>query len=330
MKVVVFSTKSYDKEILTQVNKKYGHELSFLDVHLNQQTCKLAFGFEAVCVFVNDKLDKETLSALSKNGVRLIALRCAGFNNVDLVSAKDLNLTVVRVPVYSPHGVAEHTLALILALNRKIHRAYNRVREGNFSLEGLLGFELCAKTIGIVGTGHIGAVVTKIAQGLDMNVLAYDLKPNPECVQRGVKYIPLQELFQKSDIITLHAPLTKDSHHMINQETILQMKHGVMLINTSRGGLIDTAAVIKGLKSGRIGYLGLDVYEEEDKLFFDDLSGGVIQDDVFARLLTFPNVIITGHQAFLTENALSKIAETTLGNISSFSQGILDPQNVVK
>ena len=329
MKVAVFNTKSYDREFLKEANERHGHDLVFFEVHLNEHTCKLASGFDAICVFVNDHLDKNTLSLLAHQGVRLIVLRCAGFNNVDFATAQELGLTVARVPAYSPHGVAEHAAALMLALNRKIYRALYRIRDGNFSLEGLLGFEMFGKTVGIMGTGKIGICMARIMKGFGSHVLAYDIARNLECEKLGVKYVSLEELYVQSDIITLHLPLTHDTHHIINQKVIEAMKPGVMLINTSRGGLIDTRAVTNGLKSGKIGYLGLDVYEEEEKLFFEDLSGHIIQDDVFARLLTFPNVIITGHQAFFTDTALKNIAGTTLGNITAFAKGCVDKQNLV-
>lgn len=328
MRVAVFSTKSYDRSYLEEANRNYKHELVFFDPHLTAETCIMAEGFPCVCVFVNDNLNSETLDRLAKQGVRLIALRCAGFNNVDLKSSDSLGLTVVRVPAYSPNAVAEHTVALILALNRKIYRAYNRVREGNFSIEGLMGFNLQGKTIGIIGTGKIGTVVAKIMKGFGCNIIAYDPYPSSECKALGVRYIPLSELFNESDIITLHCPLTPETYHLINEQALRQMKNGVILINTSRGGVIDTLAVIQELKSGKIAYLGLDVYEEEGDLFFQDLSDRIITDDVFARLLTFPNVIITGHQAFFTHEAMENIAETTLSNIKDFELGRKCPNEV--
>jgi D-lactate dehydrogenase len=260
------------------------------------------------------------LQALAKDGTRLVALRCAGFNNVDLKAAQANNILVVRVPAYSPHTIAEHTVALLLTLNRGIHRAYNRVREGNFSLDGLLGFELHGLTVGIIGTGRIGLEVAKIMAGFRCHVVGYDLIPNPDSEKAGMRYAELDEVFAVADILTLHCPLTPQTHHIVNAQAIQKMKTGVVLINTSRGGLIDTAAVIDGLKSGRIGYLGLDVYEEEGDLFFEDLSNVVLQDDTFARLLTFPNVVITGHQAFFTRNAMKQIAQTTLANVTEVLQ----------
>ncbi len=321
MKVAIFSTKRYDQKFLTTTNVAYGHDLVFFEPRLTYETVALAAGFPAVCVFVNDQMGAEVLQALSEQGTQLIALRCAGFNNVDLAMAQHLGLTVVRVPAYSPHAVAEHTVGLILTLNRGIHRAYARVREGNFALDGLLGFDLYGRTIGIIGTGQIGTVVARIMNGFGCSLLGHDPFPNPECSELKVKYVSLPELFVAADVITLHCPLTPETHHLINAHTVRQLKHGVMLINTGRGALIDTQAVIEALKAGVIGCLGLDVYEEEADLFFEDLSDHVIQDDVFARLLTFPNVVITGHQGFFTEQALTNIAETTLANITAFERG---------
>lgn len=328
MKVAVFSTKSYDRTFLEAANADYGHELIFFEPHLNYETSVLAADFPAVCVFVNDQLDAKTLTKLASQGTQIIALRSTGFNNIDLNKAADLKLTVVRVPAYSPYAVAEHTIGLILALNRKIHRAYARIRDGNFSLDGFLGFDLHGKTVGIVGTGKIGAITAQILNGFGCQILAYDKSPHPDCEALAVKYVSLPELFAAADIITLHCPLIPDTHHLINAETLSQMKTGVMLINTSRGALIDTKAVIKGLKSGKIGYLGLDVYEQEGDLFFEDFSNQVIQDDLFERLLTFPNVLITGHQAFFTVDALKTIASTTLANLSEFEQGQPCPNQI--
>ncbi|ACC81074.1 2-hydroxyacid dehydrogenase [Nostoc punctiforme] len=321
MKVAVFSTKVYDRQFLSTVNSPTQHELVFFEPRLNRDTAILAAGFPAVCVFVHDQVDAPTLKLLASRGTRLVVLRCAGFNNVDLQAAADLGITVVRVPAYSPYGVAEHAVGLILSLNRKIHRAYNRVREGNFSLDGLLGFNLHERTVGIVGTGKIGLILGQIMKGFGCNLLAYDVYRNPELEALGGKYVELPELFANSDIISLHCPLTPETHHLINAEAIEQIKPGVMLINTSRGALIDTQAVIEGLKSGKIGYLGVDVYEQESELFFEDLSGEIIQDDIFQRLTTFPNVLITGHQAFFTAEALHNIAETTFANIADVENG---------
>jgi len=328
MKVAVFSTKSFDKSSFEQQNLSYCHDLVFFEERLTKHNSYLVNGFAAICVFVNDQLDQEVLRLISENGVRLIALRCAGFNNVDLLSANELGLTVVRVPEYSPDAVAEHTIALIMALNRRVCRAHSRVREGNFSLEGLLGFELHGKAVGIIGTGRIGKRVARILNGFGCILLASDPYSDIECESFGVKYITLEELFTRSDVITLHCPLMPETYHLINDEVIKLMKSGVMLINTSRGALIDTKAVIEALKSRKIGYLGLDVYEEEGDVFFEDLSNQIIQDDVLARLLTFPNVIITGHQAFFTQKALDTIAEITLSNITDFEKGRHCPNTI--
>lgn len=321
MKVAVFSTKSYDSRFFQQMNADFGHELQFLEARLTIETVPLASGFRGICAFVNDVLDAAVLEGLHKNGVRLIALRSAGFNNVDLSKAHELGLAVVRVPAYSPFAVAEHTMGLILTLNRKLHRAIARVREANFSLEGLLGFDLHERTAGIVGTGKIGKRVAHILAGCGCRLLGYDVQPNDECRSLGVAYVELDDLYSRCDIITLHCPLSPETYHLIDSRAIDHMKDGTMLINTSRGAIIDTTAVIDGLKSGRIGSLGIDVYEEEGDLFFEDLSNQVIQDDVFARLLTFPNVVVTGHQAFFTTEALQAIAKTTLSNISDVEQG---------
>lgn len=319
MKVAVFSTKPYDKEFLGTVNQKYGHELKFFSPSLDFETVILAERCEAICVFVNDRLDRKIIETLSQQGIKLIALRCAGYNNVDLKAAQELGITVVRVPAYSPYAVAEHAIALILTLNRKIHRAYSRVREGNFALNGLLGFDLHGRTVGIIGTGKIGRIAGQILHGFGCRILAYDLYPNAEFGEKYGEYVTWEELLGQSDIISLHCPLTTQTHHLIDQDAIALMKSGVMLVNTSRGGLVDTKAVIQGLKSQHIGYLALDVYEQESNMFFEDLSESIIQDDVFERLLTFPNVIITGHQAFFTADALNNIAETTLSNITAIA-----------
>lgn len=319
MKVAVFSTKPYDKEFLGKANQEYGHELQFFSPSLDSETVILAEGCEAICVFVNDRLDRKIIETLKQQGVGLIALRCAGYNNVDLDTAQELGITVVRVPAYSPYAVAEHAIALILTLNRKIHRAYYRVREGNFDLNGLLGFDLHGRTVGIIGTGKIGRIAGQILHGFGCRILAYDLYPNGEFGEQYGEYVTLEELLGQSDIISLHCPLTPETHHLIDQNAIALMRPGVMLVNTSRGGLVDTKAVIQGLKSQQIGYLALDVYEQESNMFFEDLSGEIIQDDVFERLLTFPNVIITGHQAFFTKEALTNIAETTLSNIQAIA-----------
>jgi D-lactate dehydrogenase len=330
VKIAVFSTKPYDQAYLTQVNERHGHELHFLEPRLTAETATLAAGFDAVCAFVNDDLSAEVIGALANQDVRLIALRSAGFNHVDLAAAGKHGLTVARVPSYSPSAVAEHTVGLILALNRRIHRAYNRVRENNFSLVGLLGFDLAGRTVGVIGTGTIGTVLARIMVGFGCDVLAHDPFPSEECVRIGVEYVDLDVLLSRSDIVSLHCPLTPATHHLIDDKAVARMRDGVMLINTSRGALVDTSAVIDGLKSGRIGHLGLDVYEEEESLFFQDLSDAVIPDDVFARLLTFPNVVVTGHQAFFTEEALLEIAETTLANATAFETGRGDLHEVAE
>jgi D-lactate dehydrogenase len=319
MKVAVFSTRPYDEHFLNEANHSK-HELVFFEVKLSPATAQLAVGHEVVCAFVNDDLSREVLEQLTRGSVRLIALRSAGFNHVDLVAAQELGLTVVRVPAYSPYAVAEHALTLILGLNRKLHRAFNRVREGNFSLDGLLGFDLHGKTIGIIGTGKIGAIFAGMMSGFGCRLLAYDPYPNKQ-LEKFVNYVTLEQLLSESDVISLHCPLTPETHHIINRTSVAQMKQGVMLINTSRGALVDTPTVIEGLKDGKIGYVGLDVYEEEGDLFFEDLSNRVIRDDVFSRLLTFPNVLITGHQGFFTKEAVINIAETTIANITAFEKG---------
>lgn len=321
MKTAVFSTKPYDRQYLAAANALGRHELHFLEPRLTLETARLAEGYPAVCAFVNDQLGAEVLATLAGGGLKFLALRSAGFNHVDLAAAGRLGVRVARVPAYSPYAVAEHTIGLILALNRKLHKAYVRVREGNFSLEGLLGFDLHGRTAGVVGTGKIGAIVARLLAGFGCRLLAHDVAPNAEVEKLGAAYVPLDELFAQSDIITLHCPLTPETHHLINAAAIQRMKPDVMLINTSRGALVDTAAVVRALKDRRIGHLGLDVYEEEADLFFEDLSGQVIQDDVFSRLLTFPNVLITGHQAFFTRNALEKIAATTIENLDAFESG---------
>lgn len=321
MKACIFSVKSYDREFFAVANLRYGHQLVYLESHLNEQSAALATGFEAVCPFVNDHLNRATLGALRRAGVRFLALRSAGFNHVDLVAARELGLRVARVPRYSPYAVAEHTIGLMLALNRKLFRAYNRVREGNFSLEGLMGFDMNQKVAGVVGTGAIGAQVAKILTAFGCRVLAVDPYPSSELTTIGVRYVSLEELLKESDIVTLHCPLTASTRHVIDAQAVERMKPSVMLINTGRGALVDTPAVIRGLKSGKIGAVGLDVYEEEDDLFFDDQSANIIQDDLFTRLLTFPNVFITGHQAFFTREAMHNIADTTLQNLRDFEAG---------
>lgn len=320
MKVAFFSVHSYDKEYFNRYNTE--QELVFFEASLNEQTANLAAGCGAVCVFVNDKLNATVLAQLAQSGIKLVALRCAGYNNVDLVAAKANNIKVVRVPAYSPHAVAEHAAALIMTLNRKTHKAYNRVREGDFSLRKLTGFDLYGKTVGVIGTGKIGEAFAKIMIGFGCKVLAYDIYANETLKQSGIEYTSLENLLQASDVVSLHCPLTEQTRHIINAQSLAAMKKGAMLINTSRGALIDTKAAIEHLKSGQLGYLGIDVYEQEEKLFFNNLTGEVIQDDVIMRLMSFPNVLITAHQGFFTDEALTQIAQTTLNNISAFEKGL--------
>ena len=318
----VFDTKPYDRDSLQGAAANTNIEWRFLEFRLTRETASLAMGAPAVCVFVNDQVDRPCLEVLAAQGARLVALRCTGFNNVDVAAARSLNITVTRVPVYSPYAVAEHAVALLLTLNRKVHRAFNRVRELNFSLSGLVGFDLHGKTAGIIGTGKIGRIVAQILRGFGMRVLAFDPYPNPDWAsQQGVEYADALTLAELSDVISLHIPLTPETKHIIRREAIDRMKPGAILINVSRGGLIDTTALIEALKSGRLGGVALDVYEEEEGIFFEDLSGQVLQDDELARLLTFPNVLITAHQAFLTREALSDIARTTLGNLEALAAG---------
>ena len=323
MRVAFFSTKSYDKDYFTRFNDANLHDLTFFEVSLNQQTASLTAGFDAVCVFVNDKIDKDTIEIITKNGIKVIALRCAGFNNVDLKAAKSRNLRIVRVPAYSPESVAEHAAALILTLNRKTHKAYNRVREGNFSIENLTGFNLYGKTVGVIGTGLIGSSFCRIMLGFGCKVLAYDIQESIDLKESGVQYKNLDELLTLSEIISLHCPLTPETAHIINTDSISKMKNGVMLINTSRGALIEAQDAIEGLKTGKIGYLGIDVYEQEADLFFQDLSESVILDYIISRLISFPNVLITGHLGFFTKEALEEIATITLNNLSDFENGML-------
>ena len=319
MRCAVFSAKPYDREFLGTRAAKAGHEFEFIDSRLTPLTLRLVDGFPAICTFVNDQLNAEMLLGLHQRGVRLIALRCAGFNQVDLKCAKSLGICVTREPAYSPYAVAEHAVGMTLSLCRHLHRAYQRVRDNNFALDGLLGFDLHGRDVGIIGTGAIGTVTARIFAGFGCRVRLFDIRPNPACESIG-QYVGLDELMCQSDIISLHCPLTPDTLHMIDGNSIVRMRPGVMIINTSRGGLVDTRAIIDGLKSGQIGSVGLDVYEEEGDLFFEDLSNRVITDDVFSRLLTFPNVLVTAHQAFFTSDALRAIAETTITNLSLFEQ----------
>lgn len=319
MRVAVFSSKPYDREYLGAAAATVGQQLTFFEPRLVPETAVLAKDFPAVCAFVNDQLTAPVLKQIHQGGTRFIALRCAGFNQVDLAACAELEIQVARVPAYSPYAVAEHTVGLILMLNRKFHKAYQRVRDGNFSLDQLLGFDLHGKTVGIVGTGKIGAIVANILHGFGCRLLMHDRTPDA-CGKLG-EYVPLPSLLEQSEIVTLHCPLMPETRHMINAKSLATMKPGAMLINTSRGGLVDTRAVIEALKSGQLGYLGLDVYEEEADLFFDDHSHEILRDDVFARLLTFPNVVVTSHQAFFTRNALEEIARVTMQNLGEFERG---------
>lgn len=327
MIVAVFDTHHFDRRALEKANVKYGHQLHFFQARLEAKTAKLAADADAVCVFVNDELGAETLSILEKNDVRLIALRCAGYNQVDLKAAAKLGLTVVRVPDYSPYAVAEHAVALLLALNRKVYRAYNRVRDSNFSLDGLVGFDLHGKTVGVVGTGKIGATFARIMAGFGCRILAFDAHPRTDL---PAEYVDIPRLLGESDILSLHVPLLPETHYFLNERTLSQLKPGCIVLNTSRGALIETQALIEALKSGQVGAAGLDVYEEETGVFFHDLSGQILQDDVLARLISLPNVLITSHQAFLTHEALGNIADTTLANITAFESGRVPDSVLVK
>lgn len=326
MRIAVFSTKQHDRDYLTEGNRAFGFDFEFLETRLDHTTIGLVQPYDVVSVFVNDIVDKQVLDTLKSHHINHVALRCAGFNNVDLNYAKSLGIAVSRVPAYSPEAVAEHTVALMMTLNRKTHKAYNRVKENNFSLRGLLGFNFHGKTAGIIGTGKIGSSVIKILQGLGCSILCYDPQPSQSLCDAGAEYVDMPSLLQRSDIISLHCPLFESNRHLIDSHAITLMKHGVMLINTSRGGLVDSDAIIHGLKSKKIGYLGLDVYEMESELFFEDLSTEIVQDDTFTRLAGFPNVLITGHQGFFTHEALTQIAATTLNNIHQFSQGKTNPE----
>jgi D-lactate dehydrogenase len=321
VRVAVFSTKPYDHEFLGAANEGHEHDLLFFEARLTADTVSLAAECQAVCAFVNDDLGAKVLGALADGGARLVVLRSTGYNHVDLSAADSREITVARVPEYSPYAVAEHCVGLILSLNRKIHRAYNRIRENNFSLAGLLGFDVHGKTVGIVGTGKVGICFARIMVGFGCQVLAYDPAPNEECRKMGVEYVSLDDLLPQADIVALHCPLSDETYHLIDRDRLGQMKDGVVLVNTSRGALIDSAAVIEALKKGKIGQLGLDVYEDEAGIFFEDRSDKVLADDVLSRLLSFPNVLITGHQAFFTKEALANIASTTIENITAFERG---------
>ncbi len=320
-RIAFFDAKPYDIASFDAHNPDFGFDIRYYEGQLNKDNAILAKGAQVVCAFVNDSIDAEVIDLLATEGIKLIALRSAGYNNVDLRAAEG-RIRIVRVPAYSPYAVAEHTLALMLALNRKVYKAHARTRDGNFSLNGLMGFDMHGKTAGIIGTGKISRILIKTLRAMGMNVLAYDLYPDTAfAAANGITYITLDELYVQSDIISLHCPLTRETEHMINHTSIDRMKDGVMIINTGRGKLIDSQALIEGLKSQKIGYAGLDVYEEEGDYFYEDLSDHVIDDDVLARLLSFNNVIITSHQAFFTREALANIAQTTLENIHDFAAG---------
>lgn len=327
MRILLFSSQHYDQESFSQVCRDSDLDLHYQSARLTVDTAPLADGYEVVCAFINDELHSDVLERLAAGGTRLIALRSAGYNHVDLAAAARLGLAVVRVPAYSPHAVAEHAVALIMALNRRLHRAYNRTREGDFTLHGLTGFDLHGKTVGVIGTGQIGLAFARIMAGFGCQLLAYDPYPNPDMLALGAHYLELPELLAQARIVSLHCPLTEHTRHLINAQSLAALHPGAMLINTGRGALVDTPALIDALKSGQLGYLGLDVYEEEAQLFFEDRSDQPLQDDVLARLLTFPNVIITAHQAFLTHEALQAIASTTLDNIICWAAG--KPQNLL-
>lgn len=321
MKVACFSTKSYDRQSFNRALPDFGHSFSYFEVKLDLHTISLADGHQAICSFVNDHIDEAVMKKLDQLGIGLIALRCAGYNQVDINAASARGIKIVRVPAYSPEAVAEHAFALILTLARKTHKAYNRVRENNFSLEGLTGFNIHGKTIGVIGTGAIGRAFCRIAKGFGCRVIAYDIHEDDEMKQLGVSYLPLDEVFSTSHIISLHCPLTPETHHLINAASIGRMQDGVALINTGRGALIETKAVIKALKNKKIGNLGIDVYEQEENIFFKNLSEEIMQDEQIARLMTFPNVLVTGHQAFLTKEALEQISKITLENITAYEKG---------
>lgn len=327
MRIILFSSQPYERDSFRAAPLPSGAVLEFQHSHLTLETAALAQGCAVVCAFINDDLSAAVLQRLAAGGTRLIALRSAGYNHVDLNAAQQLGVSVVRVPAYSPFAIAEHAVALILALNRRIHRAFNRTREGDFSLHGLIGFDLHGKTVGIIGTGQIGAVFARIMAGFGCQLLAHDPRPDPQLQALGVRYLPLTELLAQAQIVSLHCPLTSNTRHLINRQSLASMQPGAMLINTGRGALVDTQALIEALKSAHLGYLGLDVYEEEAELFFEDQSDQPLQDDVLARLLTFPNVIVTAHQAFLTREALAAIAHITLENIACWAAG--QPQNLV-
>lgn len=328
MRIAFFSSKPYDEEYFETHNTAYGFEFVYFETALNPKTTHLTKGFDAICIFVNDVIDRNMMPHLSKNGILLITLRCAGFNNVDLEAAKANQISVARVPAYSPESIAEHTLALILTLNRKTHKAYNRVREGNFSLNKLMGFNLHGKQVGVIGTGKIGSTFCKVMTGLGCKIVAFDVNESQTLINQGIDYVSLNNLFETSDIISLHCPLTDKTKHIIDKDSLEVMKDGVMLINTSRGALINTQAAIHALMSKKIGYLGIDVYEQEEDLFFKDLSETVIEDEDILRLNSFPNVLITSHQAYFTKEAMEEITLTTLENIKAFEQRLPNPNSL--
>eukprot|EP00276_Gloeochaete_wittrockiana_P016066 CAMPEP_0184338296 /NCGR_PEP_ID=MMETSP1089-20130417/6816_1 /TAXON_ID=38269 ORGANISM="Gloeochaete wittrockiana, Strain SAG46.84" /NCGR_SAMPLE_ID=MMETSP1089 /ASSEMBLY_ACC=CAM_ASM_000445 /LENGTH=332 /DNA_ID=CAMNT_0026664713 /DNA_START=129 /DNA_END=1127 /DNA_ORIENTATION=- len=327
-RLIVFYSKPYDEDSFKKANTKYHVDITFVRGPINGTTAIAATGYDAVCAFVNDDLSAEVLKTLAEHNIHLVAMRCAGYNNVDIEAAKTFGVKVTRVPSYSPYAVAEHAVALIMSLNRKTYRAYVRSKESNFSLAGLLGFDMYKKTVGVIGTGNIGAIFARIMMGFQCRVVAYDVVPNAELVALGVEYLPLDELYPICDIISLHVPLFKSTRQMINAESLAKMKDGVMLINTSRGALFNIYDVIRSLKARKIGYLGLDTYDKEAGIFFEDFSDAILHDDVLARLTTFPNVLVTAHQAFFTEEALAEIADSTLSNVKAFFEGA-PLQNVV-
>lgn len=329
MKIEFFSAKKYDQTFFDEANKAHGFEIAYHETHLGPHIVDIIKDATVVCAFVNDKLTRPVIEVLAKKGVKIIALRCAGFNNVDLEAAKEFNVSVCRVPSYSPEAVAEHAVAMLLTINRKTHKAYNRVREQNFSLQGLLGYNLSGKTVGVIGTGKIGKAFIKIMLGFGCKVLAFDLYPDESLSEKGVNYVSLEKLLEESNIVSLHCPLTKENHYLINKDTIALMQNGVTIINTSRGGLLDTSDVIEALKTKKIAALCIDVYEQEETLFFKDLSTEIIDDDEIQRLMSFPNVLLTAHQAFFTKEALEEIAEVTLKSIAKLDDGSMQKDDVV-
>ncbi|WP_194089059.1 2-hydroxyacid dehydrogenase [Vibrio hibernica] len=329
MKISMFSTKSYDEASFLKVNEKYGFECHFYNFQLDVKTASIAEDSQVICAFVNDDLSRPVLEKLASQGTQLIAMRCAGFDRVDLDAAKELGIQVVRVPSYSPEAIAEHAVGMMMCLNRRFHKAYQRTRDANFSLEGLTGFNFHGKTVGVIGSGKIGLATMRILKGLGMNILCSDPYPSDAAIELGATYTDLDEIYRQSDVITLHCPLTKDNQRLLNAESFSKMKDHVMIINTSRGGLLDSGDAIEALKSGKIGSLGLDVYDNEKELFFQDKSNDIITDDIFRRLSACHNVLFTGHQAFLTQEALSNIAETTLNNVDEFSKHALSGNEVI-